>query len=362
MQIHVNTDNHIAGSAKLTQEVENIVKNSLDHFGDRITRVNVHFSDENSSQKFGDNDKRCVIEARLGGLQPITARHQGSSLDQALDGAADKLEKSLKRTLRRKGSIFKRRIRARVKLTAVDPQLQRDAETEKQEEFIRVLSPFLGRLGNHARRELRIMEANGMLYPGKVIFADLLDEMVIRAWSQYADRPQWISLDLWLTKLLDETLEKWTKEDPRIHGALHDRTGEVPPQSVPQLDDQEWWAWLLGLLGEDEPATQDDVPDRQSSAWAEEYLEAEELLFRIHGLLGELPKAQRQAFMLHVLESYDLSEIASLQRRSEGEVRTDIEAARDMFVERLRAGAKLHPSTDCAVGGGVLATGTAEEA
>jgi DNA-directed RNA polymerase specialized sigma24 family protein len=116
-----------------------------------------------------------------------------------------------------------------------------------------------------------------------------------------------------------------------------------------------------GLLSEDELATQDDVPDRQS-AWAEEYLEAEELLFRIHRLLGELPKAQRQAFMLHVLESYDLTEIASLQRRSEGEVRTDIEGARDMFVERLRAGAKPHPSADCAVGVGVLATGTPDEA
>ena len=102
MQIHVSTDSHIAGNAKWTHHVASVVMNTLGRFRKRITRVEVYFSDENSSQKFGDDDKRCVMEARLAGLQPIAVSHQGSSLEYALDNAADKLAKSLGRTLARR--------------------------------------------------------------------------------------------------------------------------------------------------------------------------------------------------------------------------------------------------------------------
>lgn len=111
MRIQVNTDSHIKGSTNLTQEVEEIVHRALGRFGDRITRVEVYLSDENSAEKSGDLDKRCVMEARLGGLQPISVSHQGPSLDQATSGAASKLEKTLERTLERKRSIYERSVR-----------------------------------------------------------------------------------------------------------------------------------------------------------------------------------------------------------------------------------------------------------
>ena len=101
MQIQVSTDNHIEGSEELSRDVEAVVEGALGRFADRITRVEVYLTDENSSSKSGDNDKRCVMEARLGGLQPITVTNQGGTLEHALNGAADKLERTLKRTLGR---------------------------------------------------------------------------------------------------------------------------------------------------------------------------------------------------------------------------------------------------------------------
>jgi len=101
MHLQVSTDSNIHGSEEMTRQVEAVVEGALGRFGDRITRVEVHLTDENSSSKSGDNDMRCVMEARLVGMQPITVSHQGASLEQALDGAADKLEKTLKRTLGR---------------------------------------------------------------------------------------------------------------------------------------------------------------------------------------------------------------------------------------------------------------------
>jgi len=101
MQVQVSTDNHIEGGEELTRQVEAVVEGALGRFSDRITRVEVHLTDENSSSKSGDNDKRCVMEARPAGHQPITVSDQGASLEQALDGAADKLEKTLRRTFGR---------------------------------------------------------------------------------------------------------------------------------------------------------------------------------------------------------------------------------------------------------------------
>lgn len=92
---------HVEGGEELTRQVEGVVEDALGRFSDRITRVEVHLTAENGRQKSGDSDKQCAMEARLGGLPPITVTAEGSSLEQALDGAADKLAKTLKRTLER---------------------------------------------------------------------------------------------------------------------------------------------------------------------------------------------------------------------------------------------------------------------
>jgi DNA-directed RNA polymerase specialized sigma24 family protein len=56
---------------------------------------------------------------------------------------------------------------------------------------------------------------------------------------------------------------------------------------------------------------------------------------RVLSVLGELPAARRQAFLLHVLEDYDPAEIAMIQDRPESEVKADIELARQTLKERL---------------------------
>jgi ribosome-associated translation inhibitor RaiA len=78
-----------------------VVEAVLGRFEDRITRVEVHLSDENSRSKSHGDDMRCVMEARLAGLAPITVTEQAATVEQAVGGAADKLEKSIDRTLER---------------------------------------------------------------------------------------------------------------------------------------------------------------------------------------------------------------------------------------------------------------------
>lgn len=104
MQVQVNTDNSIQGSAALYSQVSATVEDALSRFGDRITRVEVHLTDENSRQKSGGADKRCAMEARVAGLQPIAVAHLAASVEEAVEGAADKLQRTLDRTLGRLGN------------------------------------------------------------------------------------------------------------------------------------------------------------------------------------------------------------------------------------------------------------------
>lgn len=101
MQVQLNTDNHIEGNARLTNYVETLVQDSLARFANRITRVEVHLADQNSGKKSGSDDKRCSMEARISGRQPITVSADAPTVDQALGGAVDKLEKALTTTFDR---------------------------------------------------------------------------------------------------------------------------------------------------------------------------------------------------------------------------------------------------------------------
>jgi ribosome-associated translation inhibitor RaiA len=100
MQIQINTDSNIKGNEALADQVRSTVESVLDRISDNITRVEVHLSDE-SSHKNSQNDKRCAMEARLEGRQPVAVTNQAATLDQAVAGAADKLARLIEHTLGR---------------------------------------------------------------------------------------------------------------------------------------------------------------------------------------------------------------------------------------------------------------------
>jgi ribosome-associated translation inhibitor RaiA len=108
MQIQINTDHNIENHEALTAQIRFIVESALSRISDHITRVEVHLSDE-VSHKSSQNDKRCMMEARLEGRQPIAVTHHAATLDQAVDGAADKLARLIENTLGRKHDQESRR-------------------------------------------------------------------------------------------------------------------------------------------------------------------------------------------------------------------------------------------------------------
>ncbi len=100
MKIQINTDNNIDGREKMAQQAEATVESILGHLAEHITRVEVHLSDENG-EKGGSADKRCMMEARFEGHQPIAVTNEAATIAEAIDGAAEKLKRSLDHTLGR---------------------------------------------------------------------------------------------------------------------------------------------------------------------------------------------------------------------------------------------------------------------
>ncbi len=94
MIIQFNTDNNINSSEILRKPLINLISEELSRFDKHITRVEVHLSDEDGN-KDGLNDKRCMLEARIEGRQPIAVINHADNHEQAMSGAIDKLKTSL---------------------------------------------------------------------------------------------------------------------------------------------------------------------------------------------------------------------------------------------------------------------------
>jgi ribosomal subunit interface protein len=100
MNIQVRHDNHIEGGARLIEYVNQRLTQEFDRQHDRITHFEVHFSDENSA-KHGDHEQKCMIEARAGGLKPIAVTCKDDTIEQAFDGAIEKLHHALEHQIAR---------------------------------------------------------------------------------------------------------------------------------------------------------------------------------------------------------------------------------------------------------------------
>ena len=97
MIILFNSDTNIKGGVKFHEKMKAIISNYLKNYHELITRIEVFLGDENSHNA-GVKDKRCVLEARLKGLQPIAVTNYDDTIEQSVKGALDKLKATIDST------------------------------------------------------------------------------------------------------------------------------------------------------------------------------------------------------------------------------------------------------------------------
>jgi ribosome-associated translation inhibitor RaiA len=95
MHVQVNTSNGIANKESLERWAADYLNEHLARFRQDITGIEVQLSDENQADKGGAADKRCMIEARVTGREPIAVTNFAADQDMAFRGAADKLARAI---------------------------------------------------------------------------------------------------------------------------------------------------------------------------------------------------------------------------------------------------------------------------
>ena len=88
-----------------TPAIEGHIRDQIDqHVGrflKRLTRIEVHLADENEPSRDTGDDKRCLIEARPAGRDPLVAAHTAGEMYEAIANAVEKLQRVLANRLER---------------------------------------------------------------------------------------------------------------------------------------------------------------------------------------------------------------------------------------------------------------------
>jgi ribosomal subunit interface protein len=96
-ELHVETSyKDIERTDAIDQRVHEAARKQLGRFAERLTRLEVHISDNNAG-KSGPDDKRVLVEARPRSMDPVVADATGDDLYATIDAAAAKMRRLLDR-------------------------------------------------------------------------------------------------------------------------------------------------------------------------------------------------------------------------------------------------------------------------
>jgi ribosome-associated translation inhibitor RaiA len=98
MQVHIHT-NGVHQSDAIVKRATSEIEAALALFADQVTRVEVHLHDDNGPK--AGIDKRCLMEIRLAGHQPLAVEHAAPDLYEAISATAGKAERAVRHKLER---------------------------------------------------------------------------------------------------------------------------------------------------------------------------------------------------------------------------------------------------------------------
>ena len=94
MQVQVHTDDNIQGGESLAQWIQEESTARLGRFREHLTRIEVFLTDT-AAGKDSAKDKRCRVEARPAGRQPVAVTADAGKVADAFTGALEKLIRAL---------------------------------------------------------------------------------------------------------------------------------------------------------------------------------------------------------------------------------------------------------------------------
>lgn len=258
----------------------------------------------------------------------------------AVDAVASKLVAEVRRhkeVIRREHLYHKKRRREELSRHA-EMLLRPQVEKLDQDAFFRLLQPLMARLRDHAQQELTVAQLQERIGREQVTVTDLLDETILRAWTQLDDWDRVVPLDVWLTRLLHGVLDEQAADAQAVLSLDAEVDGLDPGREAAAgraLDDEPAWE-------EPQTVTLDDVLPSHEAGEPWQQLAAVDQMRWVLAQLSELSPVRRRAFTMRLLDGWEPEEIAMIQGRSIEEVHRDIEAVQEMLRARLDSEAQVH--------------------
>jgi hypothetical protein len=95
MRVDVQSCSGSRNDRRLMNEITKTVERDLHRYDSRIRKVEVLILDDDESP----DEKWCVVEARIGGWEPIAVRAHAGSIERAVHAGAEKLDEVIGETL-----------------------------------------------------------------------------------------------------------------------------------------------------------------------------------------------------------------------------------------------------------------------
>ena len=108
MLVEIRMDSSIHGGEDLSAHTKSVVEEALCRFLDQIRRVDIHLGTTNN-HKAGNGDKRCMIEVRMDGREPIVVTREATTLAPAIHDAIHALKQTIENALGRESSLLQQR-------------------------------------------------------------------------------------------------------------------------------------------------------------------------------------------------------------------------------------------------------------
>lgn len=254
----------------------------------------------------------------------LDAASTSSKIERALDKVLRMLAEKLDRLGEETAAVAAHKDATR----DVSTLLRQARQSGQSKAFLSHLVPLVSSVRSYAHRELQMRQIEDDLPAEQITVADVLNEVIVRAWEQFPRRPETRPIELWLVGLVDEVLGR--SGGPVVNESLDEpeetATGEIRDawrdEWIERIDDETISAAEL-LPG---VASVDDWDD----------FAADGKHLKLAEMLAQLPRDRRQAFILHAANGFDAGEIADFQDRSEELVLADIALAKQAIERHLK--------------------------
>jgi RNA polymerase sigma factor (sigma-70 family) len=199
-----------------------------------------------------------------------------------------------------------------------------------------MINEHLSELYEYVRHALAAREAAGDLTPGELTTEDVVDDVILRAYREFARKPEEQQVGDWLRRLAKERIRselrrrRWEQEHS-IH--IEQDIPETPPTEEAALLGEE----ILYFYQPDEDLKVEDVVQDPSAAVPGDDPDDEQRALRrcVDLALAELPRLWRRMLVLRHVKRLTSSRIARVLHLPEAEVSRTVVHALALLRQRL---------------------------